>query len=58
MCNQCNGKRVIHEFEVYGIRYVPCPNCRAKSEDVFSARMVALKERIKAYKKEMSTVGS
>ena len=58
MCNLCNGKRVILEFEAYGIRYKPCPNCPPITEKEFKADMAAIKERIKAYKKEMSPVGS
>ena len=58
MCNLCNGKRVIHEFEAYGIRYKPCPNFPPITEKEFKADMAAIKERIKAYKKEMSPVGS
>ena len=58
MCNLCNGKRVIHEFEAYGIRYKPCPNCPPITEKEFKADMAAIRERIKAYKKEMSPVGS
>jgi hypothetical protein len=58
MCNLCNGKRVIHEFEAYGIRYKPCPNCQPITEKEFHADLDVLKERIKAFKKEMSAVGS
>ncbi len=57
MCNLCNGKRVIHEFEAYGIRYKPCPNCPPIPEKEFNADLDVLKERIKAFKKEMSAVG-
>ncbi|MGI8351705.1 hypothetical protein NiCM35_18280 [Niallia circulans] len=58
MCNLCNGKRVINEFEVYGIRYKPCPKCPPITEKEFHTDLDALKERIKAFKKEMSAVGS
>jgi hypothetical protein len=58
MCNLCNGKRVIHEFEAYGIRYKSCPNCPPITEKEFHADLDVLKERIKAFKKEMSAVGS
>ncbi|WP_161798388.1 hypothetical protein [Niallia circulans] len=57
MCNLCNGKRVVHEFEAYGIRYKPCPNCPPITKE-FHADLDVLKERIKAFKKEMSAVGS
>lgn len=58
MCNLCNGKRVIHEFEKYGIRYKPCTNCPPITEKEFNADLDALKERIRAFKKEMNAVGS
>lgn len=58
MCNLCNGKRVIHEFEAYGIRYMPCPICPPITEKEFHADLDALKERIKTFKKEMSAVGN
>jgi hypothetical protein len=47
MCEICNGSRVVHQLDNSFVSYIPCPNCKAVSEEEWNKQMDYIQWRIK-----------